>query len=247
MLEREMENLIASFPEDFFPGHQLVLKGRQQSFAGIGRFDLLFTDRHQSNVLMELKAVPAKYQNADQLGQYKTALELQNERNILMWLVAPLIPTSVRELLDRIGIEYTEIHENQFRRIADRRGIAPNVANSSTFSTAKPQDFLPNSPALNHELCESDYALLPSIDKQLVSHLIKQFELAVKRDIDKSLAIKLRTEILAADKPGMKHETMLQLARWCKTDGIYSDGMMIAQKISEILFGSILDRQKLKT
>jgi RecB family endonuclease NucS len=101
MLERDIENLIAAFPEEFFPGHSLVLRGRQQAFAGIGRFDLLFADRYNTNVLVELKAVTAKYENATQLAKYKEALEAQGERNILMWLVAPHIPNSVREFLDR--------------------------------------------------------------------------------------------------------------------------------------------------
>jgi RecB family endonuclease NucS len=54
---------------------------------------LLFVDRHGTNVLMELKAVTAKYGNADQLAKYKEALGAKNARNILMWLVAPTIPT----------------------------------------------------------------------------------------------------------------------------------------------------------
>src|SRR5271157_5805698 len=40
-----------------------------------------------TNVLMELKAVTAKYENATQLAEYKEALETRGERNILMWLV----------------------------------------------------------------------------------------------------------------------------------------------------------------
>ena len=57
MLERDMEDLIAAHPEEFFPGHNLTLSGRQQTFAGIGRFDLLFKDGFGTKVLMELKAV----------------------------------------------------------------------------------------------------------------------------------------------------------------------------------------------
>jgi RecB family endonuclease NucS len=96
MLERDMENLIAAFPEEFFPGYRFVLTGRQQSFCGAGRFDLLFTDSYQTKVLMELKAVTAKYENATQLAKYKEALEARGECNILMWLVAPSVPSAVR-------------------------------------------------------------------------------------------------------------------------------------------------------
>ena len=74
MLEREMEDLIAGHPDYFFPRQGLVLQGRQQSFQGVGRFDLLFTDRHGMNVLMELKAVPARYDAIDQVARYRDLL-----------------------------------------------------------------------------------------------------------------------------------------------------------------------------
>lgn len=34
MLEKDMEELIAKFPNEFFSPHNFVLKGRQQVFAG---------------------------------------------------------------------------------------------------------------------------------------------------------------------------------------------------------------------
>src|SRR5437868_10234376 len=123
MTEHQMENLIAQFPDEFFQNNSLTLKGRQKSFAEVGRFDLLFEDSHHTSVLMELKAVPAKYDHASQVAKYKDELERRGEQNILMWLVAPHIPSSVREFLDRIGIEYTEIHPVQFLRVAERHGV----------------------------------------------------------------------------------------------------------------------------
>jgi RecB family endonuclease NucS len=89
MTERQMEDLIAQFPNEFFSGHDLVLKGRQQSFAEVGRFDLLLVDAFKTNVLMELKARTAKYEDASQLAKYKDALNRSGQRDILMWLVAP--------------------------------------------------------------------------------------------------------------------------------------------------------------
>jgi hypothetical protein len=125
MLERDMEDLIARFPDDFFPGRRFELKGRQQSFAGVGRFDLLFEDRFQTKILMELKAGPAKYEAADQLARYKDELRNRGESNVLMWLVAPQVPHSIREFLDRAGIEYSEIHVAEFQRVADRHNAGP--------------------------------------------------------------------------------------------------------------------------
>jgi hypothetical protein len=72
---------------------------------------------------MELKAVPAKYEDATQLAKYKDELQNRGEKHILMWLVAPQLSNSVRESLDRIGIEYSEIHEGEFRRVAGRHGL----------------------------------------------------------------------------------------------------------------------------
>lgn len=122
MLEREMEDLIAANPDHFFPRHGFVLQGRQQSFRGVGRFDLLFTDRHGMNVLMELKAVPARYEAIDQIARYRDALLEKGATNILMWIVAPSVPPTMREFLSHVGIEFSEITELEFKRAAASLG-----------------------------------------------------------------------------------------------------------------------------
>ena len=121
-----MEQLIAAYPDDFFPRHVLRLCGRQQTFKGVGRFDLHFQDQFDSNILMELKAVPARYEDASQIAKYRDAMQARGDERISMWLVAPLIPPSVRESLAHIGIEFTEIHESEFMRVAALRGVNIN-------------------------------------------------------------------------------------------------------------------------
>jgi hypothetical protein len=122
VLEKEMEDLIADHPNEFFPRHGFTLQGRQGHFQEVGRYDLLFADEFGTQVLMELKAVPAKYENATQLAKYYVALLEKKATNIQMWLVAPSIPRPVRDFLDQIGIEYTEIHEAEYRKVAARHG-----------------------------------------------------------------------------------------------------------------------------
>ena len=122
VLEREMEDLIADHPNEFFPRHGFTLQGRQGHIQEVGRYDLLFVDEFGTQILMELKAVPAKYENATQLAKYHDALREKKATNVQMWLVAPSIPRSVRDFLDQIGIEYTEIHEAEFRKVAARNG-----------------------------------------------------------------------------------------------------------------------------
>ena len=123
MIESDMEDLLANFPEDFFPGKGFKLEGRQQSFAGVGRFDLLFEDRLGSKILIELKASTAKVDVAYQLAKYKDELENRGEKRVVMWVVAPQIPKSVRDVLDHIGVEFSEIHPAEFRRVAERREV----------------------------------------------------------------------------------------------------------------------------
>ena len=123
MIEMEMEELLARYPNDFFPRRELVLKGRQQSLAGVGRFDLIFEDRWGSTILMELKARPLKYEDATQVARYYDELKRLGHRKVVMWLVAFHVPRSVREFLDDLGIEHSEIHPAELRGIAERHGF----------------------------------------------------------------------------------------------------------------------------
>jgi hypothetical protein len=246
MTEHQMEDLIAQFPEEFFSNNPLTLKGRQKSFAEVGRFDLLFQDSHHTSVLMELKAVPAKYDHASQLAKYKDELERRGEKNILMWLVAPYIPSSVREFLDRIGIEYTEIHPVQFQRVAERHGVKietevsesviPNGVNHRAHSSVAQRISWANSP----------YQLKQDFEPKQLDQLLKTFESVVKRDIDRSVSHKLRQELLDSNPPDISRATTGQLAKWCNTNNpLYWDGMEVARKISQLLFDCLLDRNKL--
>ncbi len=67
--------------------------------------------------------------------RYRDELKRNRHKNIVMWLVAPQIPTSVREFLDDKGIEYSEFHFGQFRRVAERHSfIIKSEAESSSQS-----------------------------------------------------------------------------------------------------------------
>ena len=68
----------------------------------------------------------------------------------------------------------------------------------------------------------------------------------MKREKDRSLSQKLRQELLGSDPPYVKRETVLQLSKWCNTNNpLYGDGMDVARKISQLLFGCVLDRHEL--
>ena len=78
--------------------------------------------------------------------------------------------------------------------------------------------------------------------------LIGEFESVVKREQDRSLARHLRRDFIDGNPSPHNRDTVRtieQLAKWCKTDGIYSEGMQVARQISRLLFGEVLDRQAL--
>ena|SRR5436309_7732845 len=91
------------------------------------------------------------------------------------------------------------------------------------------------------------YPLETAFDKSRLDGLLRQFEDSVKRDIDRKLANELRVQLLVPSAPTLRKTTFERLARWCKTDGIYGDGMDIARRISELLFGRVLNRTDIGT
>jgi predicted transcriptional regulator len=145
-----MEDLLATFPQDFFPGKNFVLLGRQRVLAGVGRFDLIFEDNWNSTIVMELKARPLKYEDATQVANYRDELKRIGHKNVVMWLVAPQIPRSVRDFLDDKGIEYNEIHDAEFRRVAERHSfeIKGESERPTPQLTTKPVRRLPRASAM---------------------------------------------------------------------------------------------------
>jgi hypothetical protein len=152
MIEKDMEDLISAYPDDFFPHRSFVLLDRQRSFAGIGRFDLLFEDEFKTTILMELKAKTLKYDDATQVAKYRDELKRNGCTNIMMWLVAPQIPSSVREFLDDKGIQYSEFHVAEFRLIAERHSFVikseaePERASPSVTSSGRAESVVASRP-----------------------------------------------------------------------------------------------------
>ena len=89
---------------------------------------------------------------------------------------------------------------------------------------------------------------LHSFNRGELLSLISKFESLIKRQQDRSLARHLRRDFIDGN-PSLDDRnvinTIRQLAKWCKTDGIYSEGMQVARQISRLLFGEVLDREAL--
>jgi hypothetical protein len=86
------------------------------------------------------------------------------------------------------------------------------------------------------------------IDKGELKGLLDRFRSEVRRDIDRGLADEIQLQIIDSECSAITRPTEKKLARWCKTDGHpYQAAMPVAQQISMLLFGIILDRNLLNT
>jgi hypothetical protein len=125
MREQQLEDLLAAYPDDFFPGRGFRLLGRQTPMSGVGRFDVLFEDHQQRKWLIELKAVPLKITDTDQVMRYYEELRQREPGTAFIpCFVAPHIPTPVRNYLDGKGIDHREITIAEFIRVAAANGVA---------------------------------------------------------------------------------------------------------------------------
>ena len=124
MLEKDMEDLLWRYPDDFFPGRGFKPVERQFTLSGAGRLDISFRDNLERLWVIEVKAVAVRTEVADQVYRYAQSLrEAHPHDRPFPAVVAPVINATVREHFDRWGIEYYEITEAMFRRVATERGV----------------------------------------------------------------------------------------------------------------------------
>jgi len=130
MLEKDIENLIAKYPEEFFPSAGMKLKGQQVS---LGRYyaDVIFIDKYERLVVLEIKKGILTRDAAGQIIDYYGVLKQQNEsKHIELILCANSIPPERRHFLERAGIECKEISESFIRNIANKYGYIFNDENT---------------------------------------------------------------------------------------------------------------------
>ena len=69
MREKDIENLVAQYPDDFFPKEQLKLISQQYVVEG-KRFDILFEDKHHRKVIVEIKLGILSREVSGQIVEY---------------------------------------------------------------------------------------------------------------------------------------------------------------------------------
>jgi RecB family endonuclease NucS len=109
MLEKDIENLIAQYPDEFFPNSGFKLIGQQvkldRCFA-----DIIFEDKHQRKIIVEVKRGILSRDASGQVMEYYGLLKSQSPTDTIeLILCANVIPQEMKIFLQTVGIEYKEV------------------------------------------------------------------------------------------------------------------------------------------
>lgn len=120
MLEKDIENLLARYPEEFFPRAGFKLIGQQ---VRLGRLwaDVIFKDKYDRTVIVELKRGILSREAAGQiLDYYHHVRQAEPGGFIELILCANIIPHQRRTFLEASGIECKEISPALIASVAER-------------------------------------------------------------------------------------------------------------------------------
>ncbi len=122
MKEKDIENLVTKYPDEFFGDKKLGLSGQQ---VNIGKLfaDIIFEDEEGNKIIVEIKRGILKRDAIGQLmeyyGEYKSS---HKEDNIKLVLVANVIPTRIKTSMEYFGIETKEISMQKLKDVAEKHG-----------------------------------------------------------------------------------------------------------------------------
>lgn len=122
MLEKDIENLIANYPDEFFPGEGFKLINQQFTVEG-RRIDILFEDKHGRQIIVEVKRGILSREASGQIAEYYGLLKNADEtKNYELVLCANIIPKERKVFLETIGIDCKELGIAQISNIANKYG-----------------------------------------------------------------------------------------------------------------------------
>ncbi len=118
MLEKDIENLIAKYPDEFFPGSGFKLLG-QQVRLGNKYADIIFEDKFKRKIIVEVKRGILTRDAAGQVMEYYGLLKETNPDDIIeLILCANIIPPERKHFLEMSGIECKELGINLINKVA---------------------------------------------------------------------------------------------------------------------------------
>lgn len=120
MLEKDIENLIAQHPNDFFPNANFKLQG-QQVKLGNCYADILFTDKYERKIIVEVKRGILSRDASGQVIEYYGLLKQKQADAIVELIVcANTIPHERKLFLENVGIECKELGLSLIQQVANK-------------------------------------------------------------------------------------------------------------------------------
>jgi len=121
MLEKDIENLLAKYPNEFFPDYSLKFVG-QQVKLGTYYADIVFENPKGEMVIVEIKRGILRREAIGQIIEYYGMLKQKEpNKNILLYLVANVIPKEMTVFLkEKLGMEFVEIPASKIREVAEK-------------------------------------------------------------------------------------------------------------------------------
>ena len=130
MLEKDMQYLIKTHPEEFLKENGLELIGEEITY-GNSRFDLIFKDRHGGFLLIEIQRGRLDRKHHYKILDYydKYISKHPKDKGYCM-VIANEISVEQKETLKKRGIEYKEILESEFLEFGEKVGYLDSEGNS---------------------------------------------------------------------------------------------------------------------
>jgi len=120
MLEKDIENLIAKYPDEFFKDSGLNLIG-QQIKLGKCYADIIFEDKHKRKIIVEVKRGILSRDASGQVMEYYGLLKTESPDDFVeLVLCANVIPQERKKFLETIGIECKELGINLINQVAQK-------------------------------------------------------------------------------------------------------------------------------
>lgn len=150
MLEKDIENLLASYIEEFLPSRKLVLIGQQIPLGGY-RADLVFQEGPKTKLVIEVKRGLLMDAAIGQIGKYYGLLRQANpSENIKMILAANVIPKELAIFMkENMNIESLEIPISQINKVASKHNY--RFSDEET-----PEQRVYNKELIKHSIIRSD-------------------------------------------------------------------------------------------
>lgn len=143
MLEKDIENLIARHPDEFFPNSGFTLIGQQQRL-GKCYADIIFEDKHKRKVIVEVKRGILSRDASGQVMEYYGLLKTESPDDFVeLILCANIIPPERKKFLEAVGIDCKELGINLLNKTAEKVGY--QFINSQQIPKAATDDRLPTS------------------------------------------------------------------------------------------------------